>query len=133
MMRSFTVSMAELYYDNHNTNSFGKQNSKVNMQAKSIYHSNGLLFKTQLSVPSQSEGLGTERFLPSSSFEDKNKAGEHDLKLIFERLSKLCKEILCYQSQKISYFNLTGNQALCSRRPQVICHKSLKIRKICIS
>lgn len=30
-MRSFRFSIAELYYDNHNMNSFGKQNNEVNM------------------------------------------------------------------------------------------------------
>lgn len=53
------VSIAGLYYNNHNMNSFGKETNKVNMQAERIHHSNGLLFKTPLSGPGSSEELGT--------------------------------------------------------------------------
>lgn len=59
MMRSSGFSIAELYYNNHNVSSFGKENNKVNTQAKRIYHSNGLLSKTPLSGPGSSEVLGT--------------------------------------------------------------------------
>lgn len=102
MMCSFRFSIAELYYNNHNMNSFGKQNNKVNMEAKRIHHSNGLLFKTTICVGLE---LRTwhRKTVHLSSFKDKNYAIQSGLKLILIGQRSLVSKFFVISPRKIIF------------------------------